>query len=267
MPKSVWKGSISLGMVNIPVKMYRAAVDRTIKFDLLCARCNSPLEYKRYCPKCKREVSWNEVVKGYKLTKDKYVVLTKEELEAAALKTRKIIEILGFVDAGQIDPLFVSKNYYLVPQEGGEKAYFLFKQALELTGRVAVGKVVMRNKEYVVAIRPYRKGMIISVLHYKDEIIPIETLEELKKPVVIEENELQLAKTLVEKLSGGVDIEKCSDEYSQALKSLIEQKAKGKVIEVKKEEGKSEGVGDLMQALKASIQVLEKRKKVKEREY
>jgi DNA end-binding protein Ku len=263
MPRSVWNGSISLGLVNIPVKLYKATKDKVVEFNVLCAKCHSPLEYKRWCPNCKKEVAWEEVVKGYKVSKDKYIVLTKEELESISLKTIKAIEIIEFVDAGQIDPLFVSKNYYIVPQEGGEKAYTLFKQVLELTGKVAIGKVVMRNKEYLVAIRPYQKGMLLSILHYKDEIMPMENLEELEKLVVVKESELKLAKALIEKLSGEFDLEKYSDEYSKALKALIEKKLEGKEIEVKEEEKKEEQV-DLLEALKASVQLLEKKKKSKE---
>ncbi len=261
MPRALWKGSISLGLVNIPIAIYLAAKDRIIEFHNLCGKCHTPLTYKRWCPHCEREVPWNEIVKGYKISKGKYVIVEKKELEALQLKSTKAIEIVQFIDVGQIDPLFIEKNYYLVPQEGGEKAYHLFRNVLEITGKAAIGKVVFRGKEHLVAIRHYKKGLIMTVLHYKDEIIPIEELEALKRTVVIKENELKLAKALIEKLSGKFEIEKFKDEYIEAVSNLIKKKAAGEKVVEKPVKVEPTSSRDLMKALKASVEAVKKRKK------
>jgi DNA end-binding protein Ku len=261
LPRALWKGSISLGLVNIPVAIYIAAKDRIIEFHNLCGKCHTPLTYKRWCPHCEREVAWNEIVKGYKISKDKYVVISKKELEAIRLKSTKAIEIVQFIDASQIDPLFMEKNYYLVPQEGGEKAYTLFRNVLEITGKAAIGKVVFRGKQHLVAIRHYKKGLIMTVLHYKDEIIPMEELEALKRMVVIKEAEIRLAKALIEKLSGKFEIEKFKDEYVEAVARLIKKKAAGEKIKEKPIEIEPTPSRDLMKALKASVEAVKKRKK------
>jgi len=261
LPRALWKGSISLGLVNIPVSLYVSSKDRIIEFHNLCGECHTPLQYKRWCPKCEKEVAWNDIVKGYKISKDKYVVIDKKELEALQLKSTKAIEILKFIDVGQIDPLFIEKNYYLVPQEGGEKAYYLFRDVLAATGKAAIGKVVLRAKEHLVAIRQYKKGLVMTILHYKDEIIPMEQIEALKKYVVIKEAELKLAKALIDKLSGEFKIGEYRDEYVKAVENLIKRKIEGKKIVEKPIEVKPTPKKDLMKALKASVESVKKRKK------
>lgn len=261
MNRALWTGSISLGLVNIPVKMYIAAKDRIVEFHNLHATCKTPLGYKRWCPTCQKEVAWEDISKGYKIAKGQYVVIQKVELEALQLKSTKAIEILQFVDAGQIDPLFVERNYYLVPQEGGEKAYSLFKDVLETTAKAAIGKVVFRSKEYLVAIRPYQTGLIMTLLHYKDEVIPMETLEELKKLVVIRPEELKLAVSLIEKLTAEFDVSKYRDVYGEAITELIKKKVAGQEIVGKPLEIKPTPAADLMAALRASVEAMKKRKK------
>lgn len=260
MGRALWSGSISLGLINIPVSIYVASKDRIIEFHNLHSECHTPLEYKRWCPKCKKEVAWSDIIKGYKISKDKYVVIDKKDLDALKIKSTKAIEILQFIDVGQIDPLFIENNYYLVPQEGGEKAYNLFRDVLETTGKAAIGKVVLRSKEHLVAIRQYQKGLIMTVLHYKDEIIPMDQIEALKKYVVIKEAELKLAKALIEKLSGEFKIEEFKDEYTKAVEDLIKKKIAGEKI-VEKPEEKIEPTKDLMEALKKSVELVKKKKK------
>ncbi len=262
MPRAIWKGSISFGLVNIPVKLYSATKEKSVKFHLLCPYCKTPLRNKRFCPKCEKEISWEEVIKGYKLG-DKYIPLEKEELDKIKLKTLKIIEVLEFVDAGQIDPLFVKKNYYLAPAEGGEKAFSLFREVLEITGKIAIGRVVLRGKEYVIAIRPYRKGLVLSVLYYKDEIVPIEQLEELKKLVVVKEQELALARALIEKMLGEFSLEKYKDRYREEVEKLVEKKLKGEKLEEEEKE-EEQAKGDVIEQLKATLKALETKKVKKE---
>lgn len=259
--RAIWTGSISLGLMNIPVKLYIAAKDRIVEFHNLHSECKTRLKAKRWCPKCEAEVAWEDISKGYKIAPDKYVVIEKEELEALRLKSTKAIEVLQFVDAGQIDFLYVEKNYYLVPQEGGEKAYSLFHDVLNTTAKVAIGKVVLRQKEHLVAIRPYQNGLVMTILHYKDEVIPMEKLEELKKLVVVRPQELKLAQSLIEKLTYEFNIGKFEDKYIRAVSDLIKRKAAGKEIVAKPLEVKPTKEKDLMSALKASLVAVKKKKK------
>ncbi|MCD6371437.1 MAG: Ku protein, partial [Candidatus Aenigmarchaeota archaeon] len=169
MAKAIWKGMITFGLVTFPVKMYTAATDRVIEFKTLDKE-GHPIKMKRWCPICNREVSWDEVKKGYPIGRDKYIIIEKSDLERIKLKTEKTIEIVEFVDYAEIDPIYIQKNYYLVPDKGGERAFSLFVEALRLTNKVAIGKVVLRNKEYLIAIRAYKKGLVLHILHYIDEI-------------------------------------------------------------------------------------------------
>ncbi len=263
MPRSIWNGSISFGLVNIPVKVYTATKSKEISFTTLDKE-GHPIKYKRWCPICNREVPWNEVKKGYKISKDKYVIIEKSDLEKIKLKTTKTIDIVEFVDASQIDPLFYQKAYYVVPDETGKKAYALFVEALRLSNKVAIGKVVMKNKEYLVALRAYKKGLVMHVLHYIGEVKDIEELEEIKHLVPIREEELKLAQALIEKLTQKeFDISKFKDSYTEALKKLIKAKAEGKEIAEVKEIEKVEEEKSLLEALKASVEAIKKKKKKK----
>jgi DNA end-binding protein Ku len=265
MPRSIWNGSISFGLVNIPVKIYPATESKQLSFRTLCKE-GHPVEYKRWCPVENREVSWQEVKKGYRISKDKYITLEKEDFKRIKLKTTKTIDIEEFVDAPQVDPIYIEKSYYVVPTEGGVKAYSLFVEALRLQNKIAIGKVVMRDKEYLVALRAYKNGLVMHVLHYLGEIRPIEELPELKNLIVVKGNELKLAQALIERLTDEkFDIGKFKDTYTEALKKLIKAKAKGKEIVIK-EEKPIEEAKSLMQALKASVEAIplkRRKKKVK----
>jgi len=260
--KAIWKGSISFGLVNIPIKVYKATESRIISFNNLHKECGTPLVYKRWCPKCNKEVAYEDIEKGYKLTKEKYVIIKKEDLEKLKLKTTKAIEIQEFVDASQIDPIFIEKSYYVVPEETGIKAYSLFVEALRVANKVAIGKVVMRNKEYLVALRAYKKGIVMHILHYLGEVKDIGELSELKHLVTVKEEELRLAQALIAKLTEPeFDVSKFKDSYTEALMKLIKAKAEGKEIKIKEE--RIEEAKELMEALKASVEKIKKKKKVK----
>jgi DNA end-binding protein Ku len=263
---AIFTGNISFGLVSIPIKIYSATETKGIEFHNLCNVCHTPLTYKRWCPKCQKEVSWAEIKKGFKISKEKWVILEKEELEKIKLPTTKNIEIIQFVDVGQIDPIYFEKSYYVAPQEGGVKAYSLFVEALRLANKAAIGRVVIRNKEYLVALRPFKKGLVMHVLYYFGEIKDIEKLKELENLVVVSKEELELAKLLIGKLSTEeFDISKFKDRYAEAIKELIKTKLEGKEYEVKAEEKVAEAKS-LMEALKASVEAVEKKKKAKESE-
>jgi len=259
MARAIWTGSISFGLVNIPIRVYGATESRVISFNNLHKECGTPLVYKRWCPKCEKEVAYEDIEKGYKITKEKYVVIKKEDLEKLRLKTTKAIEIQEFVDASQIDPIFLEKSYYVVPEETGIKAYSLFVEALRIANKVAIGKVVMRNKEYLVALRAFKKGLAMHILHYIGEVKDIEELSELKNLVTVKEEELKLAQALISKLTEQeFDVSKFKDTYTEELMKLIKAKAEGKEIEVKEE--KVPETKELVEALKASIESVKKKK-------
>lgn len=259
--RAIFTGAISFGLVLIPIRIYAATEDRQIEFHMLCNVCNTPLGYKRWCPKCENEVKWQDVKKGYKITKEKWVILEKDDIEKIKPKTTKAIEILEFVDVSQIDPIFYEKSYYVVPEPQATKAYSLFAEALRLTNKAAVGKVVMREKEYVVVLRPFQKGLAMHILHYLNEIRNINELPEVKELPEPKKEELELAKTLVQRLTEEeFNAKKFRDDYTEALTELIKSKAEGKVFEVKVEEEVARAK-NLMEALKISVKAVKKKKK------
>lgn len=245
------------GLVNIPVKAYAATRDRAISFKMLHSECHTPLKYQRWCPACEREVGWNEIDRGYPITKDKFIALTKEELEGLQLKTVKSIDVQKFVDSATIDSIYFSTHYYLAPDEGGEKAYSLLRDVLALTNKVAIGKVVIHNKEHVIAVRPYQKALVMTTLHYPSEVIDIDKIEELERPAVVREKELDLAKALIEHMGGEFKPEEYVDSYRQAVMQLIRQKAEGIEAPAPKPAEVAATV-DLMEALQASVQAVKK---------
>jgi len=252
--KSVWDGSISFGLVNIPVKLYSAVEQQAIGFRLLHKKCDTPLKYKRWCPKCKKEVEWENVVKGLEIKKGEFFVLTKKKLEKLKPEKTSTIDIIEIIDAQQIDPIFFDKHYFAAPQMDKEKAYFLFKEVLQSTAKTAIGRFVMREKEYVCAIESYKKGLLLTTLNYAYEIRDINKIEALKKAPALKKEELKLAKELINKLyEEEFDIKKFKDTFAEELKKVIKKIAKGEKIKGAKVE-KPEKKKKLMEALKASIE-------------
>jgi len=250
--KSVWNGSLSFGLVNIPIKLYSAVEPKVLGFRLLCGKCKTPIQYKRWCPNCKKEVPWEDVVRGLEITKGNYFVLTKEKLEKLKPEKTDVIDIIEFVDKGMIDPIYFDKNYYVVPEKAKEKAYFLFQEVLEATAKIAIGRFVMREKEYLCAIESYKGGLLLVTLNYDYEIRDIKKVEELKVRPKLNKEELKLAKELINKLyEKEFDISEFKDTFAQKLKEVIKKSLKGEKIIVKKE--KAIPKKTLMAALKASI--------------
>jgi DNA end-binding protein Ku len=255
--RSIWKGSISFGLVNIPIKLYSAAEDKAFSFNQLCQNAHR-IQYKRWCPIEDREVSYEEVQKGYEIAKDNYVLIQKQELESIKLKTTKTVDIKEFVDAKELDPIFVQKSYYVAPDsKTPDKAYLLLVNILKNTNKVAIGKVVLREREQLVALRAFQRGIIMHILHYLEEIRPMDEINEISatatSKVKLGEQEVALGKILVEQLgSERFDISNYSDAYAKELERLIEAKSQGKLHVVKDEEPK-ETTKDLLEALKASV--------------
>jgi DNA end-binding protein Ku len=255
--RSIWKGSISFGLVNIPVKVYSATEDNIFSFNQLCKNGHR-VRYKKWCPVEEREVSYDEIKKGYEVSKDNYVLIEKSDLENIRIRTTRTIDIKEFVDVDELDPIFVEKSYYIAPDTKTiDKAYMLMVNILKNTDKVAVGKVILREKEQLVALRAYQRGIVMHVLHYLDEIKPMDEIKEISATsaakIKLDEQELALGKTLVDQLSSEqLDIGEYSDSYAKQLESLIEAKTQGK-IHVVADDGPVEGGKDLLEALKASV--------------
>jgi DNA end-binding protein Ku len=263
--RSIWKGTISFGLVNIPIQVF-SAVQREdyTSFDQLCEKGHK-IKYKKWCPVEEREVPWSEIKKGYEITKNNYVVLEKEEIEKIKLKTTKTIEIKEFIELEDFDPIFVEKNYYIGPDvgkkkvESAAKAYSLFVKVLKETKNIAIGKIVLREKEHLVALRAYQRGLVMHQLRYLDEIRPMDEIDGIDAPQKIDAKELSLGKTLVDNLkTEKFDPGQYSDTYAKELEKLIEAKSKGQKITIKEEEKEPEETIDILEALKASLQVKSK---------
>lgn len=257
-PRSIWKGSISFGLVNIPIKLYSATEDRNFSFNQLC-ESGHRVQYKRWCPVEDREVPWSEIKKGYEVAKDNYVLIDKADLEKIKIKTTKTIDIKEFVEADKLDPIFVEKSYYVAPDtKTVDKAYSLFVNVLRNTNKVAVGKVVLRDREQLVALRAYQRGIIMHQLHYLDEIKPMDEIKEIATNSAgrakVDEQEVSLGKALVENLtSEEFDVSQYSDVYAKQVEELINAKAQGRTHVVKDLPAEAESGKDLLAALKASV--------------
>ena len=252
--RPIWRGSITFGLISIPVKLYSATEDRAVHFHLLHEKDNERVHNKRVCDKG-HEVDWDDLVRGYEYAKGRYVVFTDEELEAAKVESVKAVDIDSFVPMDEVDPLYFDKSYYVVPDEGGAKAYKLLAGALEDTGQVAVGKITLREKEHLATLRLNDGVFVLETMHWPDEI-RAPKFDELSQRPRLSDNEKKMARSLVEQLSGDFEPEKFKDEYRAALKKLAKKKVDGKEITVAEEaeEEQPSGVIDLMEALRQSVE-------------
>ena len=251
--RAVWSGSISFGLVTIPIKLYSAVSSKSGSFRLLHEKHNAPIRYKRFCEKCNKEVAWDEITKGVEIAKNKYVVLSKDEIKKIKPEKTETIDIKEIVDLNQIDPLYFNSHYYIGPYQTKQKSFFLFKEVLQSTAKVAIGTFVLRDKEYVCAIESYKEGMLLTTLNYANEIKNISDLEELKSAPKLSKEEFKLATELINKITvKEFHIDKYEDTFSQELKKLMRKKDKGEIIiEEKKKPTKKEK--DLVTALKESL--------------
>lgn len=261
--RPLWKGAISFGLVFVPVKLYAATEQKDIRFNYLHEKCKTPVQYKRFCPYCQSEVNMEEIVRGYEYEKGKYVVIKEEDFdELARSGGGRNIEILDFVDLKEIDPVYYEKAYYLSPGDGGTKVYELLKRAMQETGKVAVARVVIRSKESLSALRVSGDSLVMSTMHYPDEIRNSNAIPELNYQVSLHDNEVKMAINLISSLSAEFRPEKYTDTYRESLMGVIQSKIAGDVVEMpaRPESGK---VVDLMEALKISINLARTERKGK----
>src|ERR671915_3950 len=259
---AIWKGSISFGLVNIPIQVFSATQrEEYTSFNQLCDKGHK-IRYKKWCPVEEREVQWSEIKKGYEITKNNYIVIEKEDIDKIKLKTNNTIEVKEFIEADEFDPIFIEKNYYVGPDPGKKKteastrAYSLLVKILHETGKIAIGKVVLREREQLVALRAYQRGLVMHRLKYLDEIRPMDEIGNLDSLQKVDSKELSLGKTLVENLTTEkFDPGQYSDSNAKELEKLIEAKSKGQKVTVKEEEEKLEETKDILEALKASLKV------------
>jgi DNA end-binding protein Ku len=257
MASSVWRGQLSFGMVSFPVRLFSAARGETVSFNLLHKDDHSRIKQVTYCQKEDKPVPRTELVKGYEYEKDHYVVIEDEEIRKVAPKTAKVMEILEFVKASQVDPVYLESSYYVAPDEGGEKPYALLFEALRQSEYYAVAKVAMHNREHVIILRPGAKGIISHTMFYSDEIRQVEEFR--TDTNLVKEKELELAKMLVSSLEADFEPQKYHDTYRENLRQMIEAKIEGRAV-VETPEVHAAPVIDIMEALKRSL--AEKRKPV-----
>jgi len=256
MARAIWKGSISFGLVNIPIALYPATRREELKFRLLRKSDLSPVNYKRVAEKDGKEVAWDQIVKGYEYEKGKYVVLKDEDFQRVDLEATQTVDIKDFVDQEEIDPMFFYKPYYLEPQKGGDKAYTLLRDSLKDTKKVGVAKVVIKTRQYLAGVKPEDGVLVLELMHFADELADPEKLH-LPKKMEVGKREMSMAKSLIDGMTSKWEPEKYKDDYREALMDVIEEKveAGGKEIEEKPRKApKPTKVIDLVSVLQKSLE-------------
>jgi DNA end-binding protein Ku len=256
-----WRGYISFGLVTIPVKLYTATEQKDVRFRLLHTECHTPIKNQRFCPHCERTIEWSDVVRGYEVSKGRFVVVTDEEIDQIPIDTSGNVNIAGFVELREIDPIYYERSYYVVPDEGGAKAFLLLGEALRDANRVAIGKVVIREKEQLVALRPYENALIMNTLYYADEVRALSALEELPVEAKVHPNERKMAVQLVDNLAMEFSAAEFRDEYRDALRTMIDAKGKGEAVAAPREAAAPGKVVDLMEALRRSVEMAQDRRR------
>ena len=253
MARSLWKGSISFGLVNIPIELHTAVRDHRPKFRMLHATDKSPVKYERVCIRDGHAVAWEDLVKGYEYAKGQFVILTKEDFKAAAVEKTRTIDIIDFVEADAIDDRFFETPYYLVPSKGGERAYALLREAIRESNRIGIAKFILRDAQHLAAIEVIDQAIVLSVMRFADELADPKPLgfpssQGIRKP------ELDMAKALVNSLAAEWEPEKYTDQYLENLMRIIKGKAKGKKVTLEAPDTPRQGeVVDLMERLRRSL--------------
>ncbi|RWZ58757.1 Ku protein [Halobacillus fulvus] len=252
---TMWKGTISFGLVNIPVKLHAATENKDIKLRQLHEECHSPVEYKKRCPVCDREIESQEIVKAYEYAKNKFVILDEEDLEALKKEQEdKAVEILDFVKLEEIDPIYFERSYYISPNEGGTKAYGLLRKALADTGKIGVAKIIIRSKEQLAIVRVYENTLLMETIHFPDEVRNVQDVPNVPAETELSKKELSTAITLIDQLTEEFEPKKYKDDYRTALLELIEAKRNDEKITTGQERKKPDNVTDLMEALEKSLE-------------
>ena len=258
MVRSIWSGTISFGLVNIPVKLVSAVQSENLDFDMLSKDDMAPIRYAKIDTKTGKEVDFKNIVKGYQYAKGKYVVVTDEDFEKASPEKSKSIDIVQFASSQDIDPIYYEKPYYIIPAKGAEKSYHLLLKALEEAGSVGLAEFMLRNREHVCAIRPYNGLLLLNQMRYHEEIREVPEVAEGKKEK-ISPKEVQLAIKLIEQLSEKFEPTAFKDKYIESLKKVIKAKAAGKQIRIAEPKKATATVKDLMEVLKESLNNSKKR--------
>jgi len=251
---TMWKGSISFGLVNIPIKLHTATEDKDIKLRTLHNKCHAPIKYEKICSVCEEEVKPEDIVKAYEYTKGKFVVLDQEELEKLRKENEeKAVEIIDFVKIEEIDPVYFDRSYYMSPNEGGGKAYSLLRKALQESQKVGLAKIIIRSKEQLAVIRVYENTLVMETIHYPDEVRKAGDVPNVPSEDKVTQKELDTAILLIDQLTSVFEPEKYTDDYRTALLELIESKRTGKETVTTAAKEVPSNVTDLMAALQASI--------------
>jgi Ku protein, prokaryotic len=261
--QTVWKGAISFGLLNVPVKMGAATHRENISFRQLHRDCNTPINQKRFCSKCNREVAWDEIIRGYEYEPGRFVLISDEDLSGLPIKTAKYIDIVDFIQISEVDPIFYDKTYYLWPEKGGEKPYLILRDAMRQTGKAAVAKVAMREREHLCVLRLVGDALSVSMMYFADEIRSTQELgiAELEQKVQVRPEEMDMAVKLVDNLTDTFTPEKYHDAYREELTNLIRSKVEGQQV-VQSEIPTPEAPGnviDLMERLRQSVEATRKK--------
>jgi DNA end-binding protein Ku len=264
-PRSTWKGYLKVSLVTIPIKVFPATESAdTLSFNQLHAECQTRIQQKRWCPNCEREVPNSELVKGYEFEKGRYVVVTDEDIQKVRVESTRVIDLVQFADDTAIDPIYVDRAYYLAPDGGvAAEAFAVMREGM--AGKAGIGKVALYGREYLVAIRPQKKGMVMYTLHHDAEIRSIDQIEELNSvPSTVKPAEMKLAKQVVATFDAELNLKEYKDEYKEGLRKIIEAKVAGQEV-VATAEQEPPRVVDLMEALRRSLDSVsaEKKKPVK----
>jgi DNA end-binding protein Ku len=260
--RTLWKGAISFGLVNIPVGLYTATEKKEIKFNYLHEKCKTPIKYEKRCPTCNVEVPPEEIVWGYEFQKGQYVILKEEDFERLPDGSAKTIDIVDFVNLEEIDPVYFDKSYFLESGRGGEKAYALLKRAMLETGKIAVAKVTIRSKESLAVLRVAQNVLMMETIFYPDEVRSAAGLNGVQNEPPLHENEIKMANSLIANLSSHFEPAKYTNRYREDLMKVIEAKISGGEV-AQTQERETGKIIDLMEALRASIAATEKQQPVK----
>lgn len=250
--RSIWKGSISFGLVYIPVRLYAATESRRVSLNMLHGVCGSRIRYLRWCPHCRVEVDSEDIVKGYRYGPEQYVVIDESDLSDLPVPTTKTVMIHNFIEADEIDPIYYDKTYYLEPMDGGSRAYALLREAMSRSGRVALAQVAVRSRETLACLRVYGdRALAMETMLYPDEVRTVDRLKGLEEGLAVDEAELDLALHLVSRMAGPFEPQRFKDNYREALMERIEAKIQGREVTAAPREAPR--VIDLMEALRASV--------------